>query len=76
VVLSIWTTNTSCSGQTALQLPTAALTTNAAGNGLADIVFTPADADGLRGLTVSATWTLWSGTAATYATGCEVINLD
>jgi hypothetical protein len=76
VVLSIWTTNTSCSGEPTLQLPTAALTTNAAGNGLADIVFTPADADGLRGLTVSAMWTVWNGTAATYATDCEVISLD
>jgi len=76
VVLSIWTSNTSCSGQPTLQLPTATLTTNAAGNGLADVVFTPEDADGLRGLTVSATWTLWNGTTATYATDCEVISLD
>jgi hypothetical protein len=49
---------------------------NAAGNGLADIVFTPADADGLRGLTVSARWTLWSRATAAYATDCEVIRLD
>lgn len=76
VVLSIWTTNTSCSGDPTLQLPTATLTTNAVGNGLADVVFTPADADGLRGLTVSAMWTLWNGTTATYATDCEVISLD
>jgi hypothetical protein len=76
VVLSIWTSNTSCSGEPALQLPTAVLTTNAAGNGLADIVFTPADADGLRGLTVSAMWTLWNGATATYATDCEVLSLD
>jgi hypothetical protein len=76
VVLSIWTANTSCSGEPALQLPTAVVTTNGAGNGLADVVFTPADADGLRGLTVSAMWTLWNGTTATYATDCEVISLD
>jgi hypothetical protein len=76
VVLSIWTTNTSCSGGPTLQLPTATVTTNAAGTGLADVVFTPADADGLRGLTVSAMWTLWNGTTATYATACEVISLD
>jgi len=43
---------------------------------LADIVFTPADADGLRGLTVSAMWTLWNGPAATYATDCEILSLD
>jgi hypothetical protein len=76
VVLSIWTTNTSCSGAATLELPTAMVVTNGAGNGLADIVFTPDDADGLRGLTVSAMWTLWNGTTATYATDCEVLTLD
>lgn len=76
VVLSIWTTNTSCSGEPTLQLPTATVVTNAVGNGLADVVFTPQDADGLRGLTVSAMWTLWNGTTATYATDCEIITLD
>jgi hypothetical protein len=76
VVLSIWTANTSCSGTSALQLPTAVVSTNGAGNGLADIVFTPAAADGLRGLTLSAMWTLWNGATATYVTGCEVLTLD
>lgn len=76
VVLSIWTANTSCSGEPALQLPTAKVATNAVGNGLADAFFTPQDADGLRGMTVSAMWTLWNGTTATYGTGCEVITLD
>lgn len=76
VVLSIWTGNTSCSGEPALQLPTAMVSTNVSGNGLADIVFTPADADGLRGLTVSAMWTLWNGSTATYATDCEILSLD
>jgi hypothetical protein len=76
VVLSIWTTNTSCSGEPMLQLLTATVITNAVGNGLADAVFTPENADGLRGLTVSAMWTLWNGATATYATDCEVISLD
>jgi hypothetical protein len=76
VALSIWTTSTSCSGEPTLRLPTAALTTNSAGNGLADVFFTPTDADGLRGLTVSAMWTLSNGTTPTYATHCEVISLD
>jgi hypothetical protein len=76
VVLSIWTTNTTCSGSPTLQLPTATLTTNTVGNGRADVFFTPADADGLRGLTLSARWTLLNGTTPTYATDCEVLNLD
>jgi hypothetical protein len=76
VAVSIWATNTSCSGEPTLQIPTAEVRSNAAGNGLADAVVTPTDADGLRGLTVSASWTLWNGTTATYATDCEVITLD
>jgi len=27
-------------------------------------------------MTVSAMWTLWNGTTATYGTDCEVITLD
>jgi hypothetical protein len=78
VVLSIWKSNTACAGSPSLQFPTATVTTDAAGNGLADIVFSPADATaaGIRGLTVGAMWTLWNGTTATYATDCEVISLD
>jgi hypothetical protein len=76
VVLSIWTTNTSCSDSPTLQVPTATLTTNGAGNGRADAVFRPADADGLRGLTLSAQWTLLNGTTPTYATDCEILHLD
>ncbi len=76
VVLSIWTASTSCSGAPALRIPTGGLMTNPAGNGLADVAFTPAAAGGLRGLTVSASWTIWNGTTEAYATGCEVISLD
>jgi hypothetical protein len=76
VVLSIWAENTTCTGDATLQLPTATLATNGAGNGVASHVFTPADADGLRGLTVSAMWTVWNGQIAAYHTGCEVITLD
>lgn len=76
VVLSIWTENTTCAGDATLQLPTATLATNGAGNGVASHVFTPADADGLRGLTVSAMWTVWNNPIAAYHTGCEVITLD
>jgi hypothetical protein len=76
VVLSIWTSNTSCSGAPSLQLPTAVLSTNAGGAGLAQVVFTPAQADGLRGLAVSARWTLFDGSSPAYQTGCEVVTLD
>jgi hypothetical protein len=51
VVLMIFPLDTTCSSSP-ITIPTAVITTNAAGNGSADHVFTPADADGLRGLTV------------------------
>jgi hypothetical protein len=73
VTLHIFPTALVCTGSSVL-IPTAALTTNAEGNGRADIKFTPADAASLRGLTVSAFWTI-SG-PATYATDCTVITLD
>ena len=55
---------------------TATITTNAAGNGTALHVFTPADAAGLNGLTIGGTWTLTTGGAPEYATACATIQLD
>jgi hypothetical protein len=66
--------NTTCADSPIAEIPTATLDTNAVGNGEADVKFTPADADGLRGLTVSAIWTVEG--PATYATDCSVITLD
>jgi len=76
VMLSIWIPNQSCSGDPDLQIPTAVVETNGAGDGKAQHVFTPEDADGLRGLTVSAIWVLWADDSPAYATGCEVVTLD
>jgi hypothetical protein len=76
VSLSIWTSNTWCAGTPDLQLSTAAVTTNDAGNGLAQAVFTPEQAGELRGHTVSAMWTLLGGASPAYQTGCEVLVLD
>ena len=47
VVLNIYATSLSCDG-TPIEIPTAQLSTNAAGNGRADVKFTPEDAAGLR----------------------------
>ena len=63
-----------CSGSPLLSLPTAILDTNPVGNGEADALFTPADADGLRGNTLGAIWTVEG--SATYASACSVITLD
>jgi hypothetical protein len=78
VVASAWFTNTTCSGSPTVRVPDAVLTTDAAGNGVADHIFTPADVTrfGLNGVTFSATWTLFDGTTAAYTTDCEVITAD
>src|SRR2546428_11755446 len=76
VMLSIWSANLTCSGEPQLQLGTAVVVTNPAGDGVGQAVFTPEQADGLRGLTVSAMWTLFDGNTPTYQTGCEVVQLD
>jgi hypothetical protein len=73
VVLNIFATSLSCDG-TPIEIETAEISTNATGNGRADVKFTPEDAGGLRGSTVSIRWTV-SG-PATYATQCTVVTLD
>jgi hypothetical protein len=59
-----------------LSIPVATVQTNAAGNGTANHVFRPADADGLRGTTVGGMWIVSAGGSAEYQTGCETIVLD
>jgi hypothetical protein len=75
VVLMVFASNTTCSGSP-LKIPTAVITTNGAGNGNAYHVFTPADADGLHGLTISGKWFLMNGATAEYTTACSVVHLD
>src|SRR6266568_7984401 len=70
VVLMIFPSDTTCAS-TPISIPTATIQTNAAGDGVSDHVFTPADADGLRGLTVGGMWTLSAGNSPSYQTGCE-----
>ena len=62
-----------CSGGSSV-IPTATIETNANGNGRADVKFTPADATGIRGLTLSINWTVTG--PATYVTDCTVVTLD
>ncbi len=76
VVLMIFPGDLTCSSTPLLTMTTAVFTTNAAGNGTAEHVFTPADADGLRGLTVGARWSLLNGSTAEYATACATVHLD
>lgn len=73
VTLHVFPSSTACAGAS-IDIPTATLDTNAVGNGKADVMFAPADADGLHGLTVGGYWTV-VGPAA-YRTECSVITLD
>jgi hypothetical protein len=75
VVLLVFPLDTTCSGSP-VTIPTASITTNAAGNGNAYHVFTPADAEGLHGLTVGGKWILMNGNTAEYTTSCATIHLD
>jgi hypothetical protein len=73
VVLNLFPTSLNCTGSS-IAIPTATITTNASGNGQADVKFTPADAAALRGMTLSIKWTVAG--PATYVTTCTVVTLD
>ena len=73
VFLNLFLTSLDCSGPT-VALPTAMLTTNATGNGRADVTFTPEDATEIRNMTFSISWTVAG--PATYVTACTVVTLD
>jgi hypothetical protein len=73
VFLNLFLTSLNCTGATGA-LPTATLTTNAAGNGRADVKFTPEDAAAIRNMTFSINWTVVG--PATYVTACTVVTLD
>jgi hypothetical protein len=75
VILMISPLDTTCSSPS-ITIPSATIQTNAVGNGVSYHVFTPADADGLRGLTVGIIWTVSSGSSPSYQTGCETVVLD
>jgi hypothetical protein len=73
VVLNLFPTSLNCTGSSTA-IPTATITTNASGNGQADVKFTPADAAALRGMTLSIKWTVAG--PAMYVTTCTVVTLD
>ncbi len=78
VFISIWATNTECTGAATFVLPVAVLQTNGTGNGRAGVVHTPEqlDALGIRGLTIGGEVTFLRGGSLAYATGCQVVDLD
>jgi hypothetical protein len=57
VTIAVYVQDPACSA-TPLQITTAMLTTDAGGSGRADVFFSPEDADGLRGASHGAIWSL------------------
>ena len=75
VVLMVFLGDTTCASSP-ITIPTAVITTNVAGNGSAYHVFTPADVEGLHGLTIGGIWVLEREGTPEYATSCAVVHLD
>ena len=77
VTLNVYVGDPSCAGSAGAVVPTAAITTNAAGNGRGDAVFRPADAAALRHGTHGIIWTVSDPAGEVeYSSGCQVVTLD
>ena len=73
VVANLYPFSSECIG-IRIAKETAEITTNAVGNGLADVFFTPEMVGALRGHTLGISWTVTG--PATYVTRCTVVTLD
>lgn len=76
VTLHVSVGDPTCGG-TPVELPTARLSTNAAGNAAGSAVFTPADAGPLpKNVPHGIIWTMSAGAGKTYTSDCETVVLD
>ena len=76
VALHVYVGDPAC-GDAAIDLPSAVLRTNAAGNAAGSAVFTPADAAGLpKGVPHGIVWTMTAESGVGYTSGCETVVLD
>jgi hypothetical protein len=77
VTLNIFALDPTCAGSPGLVIPTAAITTNTAGNGRGDAVFRPSDVHAtLRHATHGVIWTVSDSSGVEFSTGCQVVTLD
>jgi hypothetical protein len=77
VTLNIFVLDPSCMGSPEAVVPTAAITTNAAGNGRGEAVFRPADVPAvLRNATHGIIWTVSDASGVVFSSGCEVVAID
>ena len=77
VTLEIFAFDPTCTGAPAAVVETAAITTNAAGNGRGEAVFRPADVPAeLRNATHGIIWTVSDASGVVFSSGCELVTLD
>jgi hypothetical protein len=77
VTLTMFVRDPTCTGDPAVAVPTAAITTNAAGNGRADGVFRPSHVPAvLRNATHGIIWTASDSSGIEFSSGCQVVTLD
>jgi hypothetical protein len=77
VTLNIFVRDPTCAGSSGVVIPTAAITTNTAGNSQGDAVFRPSDVPSfLRNATHGVIWTVSDDSVVEYSTGCQVVTLD
>jgi hypothetical protein len=76
VWLNLYIGSADCSGTPAASLATAQIRTNDAGNGTGQLVLSPADVAGLRGMTFPINWTVTQGETTTHETPCTFVTLD
>lgn len=76
VTLEIFVRDTACVSAPVL-VPSAVITTNAAGNGRGDAVFRPSDVPPeLRNATHGVIWTVSDSAGIEFSSGCEAVTLD
>ncbi len=70
--------NTACSGAPFATIPTTTISTNAAGDGQAERIFSVAEATakGFRNVTVGVFWEMLAGTRVAYRTACSTVTVD
>ena len=76
VWLNLYIGAANCSGAPAASLATAQIRTNGSGNGTGQLVLTPQDVAGLRGMSFPINWTVTQAGTKTHETGCTVVTLD
>ncbi|SRR5712691_2453783 len=77
VTLNIFVRDTTCAGSAGVVFPTAAITTNTAGNGSGDAFFLPSGVPSvLRNATHGFIYTVSDSSGVEYSSGCVVVTLD